>query len=75
MVRRRLARRLGARRAVRRRHLALDLGLAGLRILKLQFELFNLVLEILGFAAELPAPRLGDHQCHGGLLLNIGLVV
>src|SRR5450830_545934 len=62
VLRQRLARWLVARRLVHRRALALGLAFGGLQVLQLQFQLFDLVVQLLGFAAELHAPQLGDHQ-------------
>ncbi len=62
VLRQRLARWLVARCLVHRRALALCLAFGGLQVLQLQFQLFDLVVQLLGFAAELHAPQLGDHQ-------------
>ena len=58
----RLARWLAARRLVHRRALALALAFGGLQVLQLRFQLFDLVVQLLGFATELHAPQLCDHQ-------------
>ena len=40
-----------------RRHLVLSLGVVGLQALKVQFELLDLLIQLLGLAAELHAPQ------------------
>lgn len=55
-----LARCALTRRAIRRWHFPFGLGIVGLQILQLQFKLFDLVVELLGLAAELHAPQLCD---------------
>lgn len=51
-----------ARSAVRRRHFPLGLGVVGLQVFELQFKLFDLVIKLLGLAAELHAPQFSDLQ-------------
>ena len=63
------AHRFLARRLVGCRHLARRLGLVGLQVFQLQFELLDLVIELFGLAAELHAPQFGDHQLQ---MLDLG---
>jgi hypothetical protein len=72
-----------ARRLVGGRHFARSRRLVGLEVFQLQFQLFDLVVQLFRLAAELHAPQLGDLQfevldldgarvqllCHAGQLL------
>src|SRR4051812_45887336 len=69
MVRQRLAHRLLAWGAVGLRHFPRCYTLVGLQVFQLQLELFDLVIELLGLAAELHAPQLGNPQLE---MLDLG---
>ena len=56
------AHRFFARRLIGRWHLARRFTLVSLQVLQLQFQLFDLLVELLRLAAELHAPQFGDLQ-------------
>lgn len=65
VIRQGAAHRLLARCLVGGRHLAPRFAFFGLQVFELQFQLLDLMVKFLGFAAELHAPQLGDLQLGG----------
>lgn len=66
----RFARRTLTWRAIGGRHFPFSLGVVRLQIFQLQFKLFDLMVELLGLAAELHAPQFCDPQFQ---MLDLGI--